>query len=218
MAKSGYEIYRRSVSALFFIGCTGCALLIVAVLCWVIGYLVSIGASSLSVDFFTKVPSGDVVSPGGMLHAIVGTLVGLLLPAVQSAREAARRTACSSNLRQLALAFANYESARRILPPLKRTSNCTAAPTSEAGMAQRSWAPDALPYVEEAQRVLKLPEETVLQLTTAAKGAAQAKAPVATMLADRLHASLALRIPVRAVPAGSLPRFEHKARRWRKLA
>jgi type II secretory pathway pseudopilin PulG len=82
--------------------------------------------------------------------ASIGTLVGLLLPAVQFAREAARRAACSNNLRQLALAFANYESARRILPPLKRTSNCTAAPTSEAGMAQRSWAPDALPYVEEA--------------------------------------------------------------------
>ncbi len=82
--------------------------------------------------------------------AIIGTLVGILLPAVQSAREAGRRTACSSSLRQLALAFANHESAKRLLPPLKRTSNCTAAPNSEAGMAQRSWAPDALPYVEEA--------------------------------------------------------------------
>jgi phosphate transport system permease protein len=75
MPKSGHEIYRRSVSSLFFIGCTACALLIVGVLVWVLGYLVSIGASSLSLDFFTKVPSGNVVSPGGMLHAIVGTLV-----------------------------------------------------------------------------------------------------------------------------------------------
>jgi len=49
--------------------------------------------------------------------AIIGTLVGLLLPAVQAAREAARRVSCSSNLRQLALAMVHYESARKALPP-----------------------------------------------------------------------------------------------------
>ena len=48
--------------------------------------------------------------------AIIGTLVGLLLPAVQAAREAARRANCASNLRQMALAMQNYESARRTLP------------------------------------------------------------------------------------------------------
>ena len=82
--------------------------------------------------------------------AIIGTLVGLLLPAVQSAREAARRTSCSNSLRQLALAAANYESAMKYLPPLKRSSNCVPAPDNEATMAQRSWAPEVLPYVEEA--------------------------------------------------------------------
>jgi prepilin-type N-terminal cleavage/methylation domain-containing protein/prepilin-type processing-associated H-X9-DG protein len=80
--------------------------------------------------------------------AIIGTLVGLLLPAVQSAREAARRTSCSNNLRQLPLAFHNYESAQKFLPPLKRLfsgsiTNC------EPKMAHRSWAPDVLPYLEE---------------------------------------------------------------------
>lgn len=39
----------------------------------------------------------------------------------------------------------------------------------------------------------------------------------AELLADRLHESLALRIPVTSVPQGTLPRFEHKARRWRRL-
>ena len=85
--------------------------------------------------------------------AIIATLIGLLLPAVQSAREAARRSSCSNNLRQVAMSFVSYESAKRLLPPLKRTSNCTAAPNNEAGMAQRSWAPDVLAFVEEGNLV-----------------------------------------------------------------
>ena len=48
--------------------------------------------------------------------AIIGILVGLLLPAVQQAREAARRMSCSTNVRQLALATINYESAFKVLP------------------------------------------------------------------------------------------------------
>ncbi|MFM7040593.1 MAG: DUF1559 domain-containing protein [Planctomycetaceae bacterium] len=85
--------------------------------------------------------------------AIIAALIGLLLPAVQSAREAARRSSCSNNLRQVAMSFVSYESAKRLLPPLKRTSNCTAAPNNEAGMAQRSWAPDVLAFVEEGNLV-----------------------------------------------------------------
>jgi len=81
--------------------------------------------------------------------AIIATLIGLLLPAVQSARESAQRTACANKLRQLPIAVHNYDTARRMLPPLKRLFS-GAITACEPKMAHRSWTPDVLPYVEEA--------------------------------------------------------------------
>ncbi|MBM3999191.1 MAG: DUF1559 domain-containing protein [Planctomycetes bacterium] len=74
--------------------------------------------------------------------AIIGVLVALLLPAVQSAREAARRMACSNNLRQLGIALANRESALRTFP---------ASWTLPADGSGDGWSAPAqiLPYVEE---------------------------------------------------------------------
>jgi prepilin-type N-terminal cleavage/methylation domain-containing protein len=77
--------------------------------------------------------------------AIIATLVGLLLPAVQSARESARRSQCGNNMRQVALAFASYESATRQFP-LAYTS-----PTSAT--RYHSWTPFVLPFIEEAAMV-----------------------------------------------------------------
>ncbi|MFM7291876.1 MAG: DUF1559 domain-containing protein, partial [Planctomycetia bacterium] len=73
--------------------------------------------------------------------AIIGTLVGLLLPAVQQAREAARRSACTNNTKQLGLACLNYESTRKRLP--------AANDRSAHGTAGWSWIVHVLPFIEE---------------------------------------------------------------------
>jgi len=77
--------------------------------------------------------------------AIIGILVGLLLPAVQAAREAARRMQCSNNVKQLALAFHNYEAAHRTFPPFA-TMN---------GQGTSSWQgysafAQLLPFIEQS--------------------------------------------------------------------
>jgi prepilin-type N-terminal cleavage/methylation domain-containing protein/prepilin-type processing-associated H-X9-DG protein len=78
--------------------------------------------------------------------AIVATLLGLLLPAVQGAREAARRVQCASNLRQFGLALMNYETARGAFPPTDARGSATASGTATGG-----WSLHArlLPYAEE---------------------------------------------------------------------
>lgn len=71
--------------------------------------------------------------------AILGTLVSLSLPAVQQARESARRTACSNHLHQMGVALCNYESARRNFPP-----------GSDAVSGRyHAWSSFILPYLEE---------------------------------------------------------------------
>lgn len=69
--------------------------------------------------------------------AIIGILVALLLPAVQSAREAARRTQCINKLKQLSLACLNYETSHKTLPMGAVSSNNV------------SWNVLLLPYIEE---------------------------------------------------------------------
>ncbi len=86
--------------------------------------------------------------------AIIAMLVSLLLPAVQSAREAARRISCSNNMKQLALAVLNYESANSVLPP-PGLAGYNAKPDWDFGSfvpnekQQLSWIVLTLPFFEE---------------------------------------------------------------------
>jgi prepilin-type N-terminal cleavage/methylation domain-containing protein len=84
--------------------------------------------------------------------AIIGILVALLLPAVQSAREAARRMQCSNNIKQMALAMHSHHDAKGHFPHgtynyLDDTGNTPAPYTGSQD--RRCWLHDLLPYVEQ---------------------------------------------------------------------
>lgn len=74
--------------------------------------------------------------------AIIAILVALLLPAVNAAREAARRTQCINNMRQIGLGLLNYESTAGSLPPGDRR-------TEQPVNSLYSWVTLTLPYLEE---------------------------------------------------------------------
>jgi prepilin-type N-terminal cleavage/methylation domain-containing protein len=78
--------------------------------------------------------------------AIIGMLVGLLLPAVQRARESGRQSTCANNMRNMAVALCTYESARKSFPP---GSNDLPAPSLPRG-TQHAWSSYILPQIEEA--------------------------------------------------------------------
>jgi prepilin-type N-terminal cleavage/methylation domain-containing protein len=74
--------------------------------------------------------------------AIIAILVGLLLPAVQKVRDAANRSQCQNNLKQVSLAVFNYESAYHVLPTSTRPGGFTLSP-------RISWTIAALPFLEQ---------------------------------------------------------------------
>lgn len=99
--------------------------------------------------------------------AIIGVLVALLLPAVQAARESARRTQCSNNLKQIGLGLLNFETTRKSFPPGR---------SKPAGVSTKdpiAWSVFHLPYIEqqnlfdriELQQPLKSPPNNLPDLT-----------------------------------------------------
>ena len=94
--------------------------------------------------------------------AIIGILIALLLPAVQAAREAARRSQCANNLHQFALAMSSYDAAKKTLPPgtkyldpaIKAANpSCNAAtladPNGGAWFDDHGWYSAVSPFIEE---------------------------------------------------------------------
>jgi type II secretory pathway pseudopilin PulG len=95
--------------------------------------------------------------------AIIGILVALLLPAIQAAREAARRAQCQNHLKNVALAILNYESAKKRFPPGFVSSG-------PGAVEAWGWSTFALPYLEEQAIYDQMrPSETFIQPVQASR-------------------------------------------------
>lgn len=91
--------------------------------------------------------------------AIIGILIGMLLPAVQSVRQAARRTVCANKFRQIALAVHNYESAQMRFP-VNQIGPGPADPTGGNSTGYYSWIVPLLPHIEQ-QNVYDLMDHSI---------------------------------------------------------
>ena len=80
--------------------------------------------------------------------AIIGVLVGLLLPAVQSAREASRRIHCQNNLKQIGLAVTLFHDSNRALPPARLANHPGSRVGQDCASDQPSWFVHIMPYLE----------------------------------------------------------------------
>lgn len=109
--------------------------------------------------------------------SIIGILLGLLLPAVQAARESSRRTQCTNNLKQIGLAFHEYEVSHGYLPPGTAFSKPDGDPT---GVANFGWGAMLLPHLQQTA-IVKLLDLPAAQLHDVLQGPqreiAQAEVP-----------------------------------------
>lgn len=86
--------------------------------------------------------------------AIIGILVALLLPAVQAARESARRTQCTTNMKNLGLALQNYHDVHKHFPPAAKLGDPSVANHANDNILTdtrlyQNWATEILPFIEE---------------------------------------------------------------------
>src|SRR3954451_6961174 len=103
-------------------------------------------------------PAGFTLVELLVVIAIIGVLVSLLLPAVQQARESARRISCTNRLKQIGLALLNYESSHKLFPPAYITANPAANGSAfgvsfgddyHNGPSGFAWGTLLLPFLEQ---------------------------------------------------------------------
>jgi len=85
-------------------------------------------------------PSGFTLIELLVVLVIIGTLIGLILPAVQRTREASRKTQCGNNLRQMGVALTNYEQAKKQFPP----------GNDQIANRLHAWSSFILPFLEQS--------------------------------------------------------------------
>lgn len=99
--------------------------------------------------------------------AIIGILIALLLPAIQAARAAARRTQCSSGMRQVGLAMINYcESHRGRWPETTHTTE----PDPVTGQYKQAWIYSVAPYMESVDEIRICPDDPAGPIRLRGKG------------------------------------------------
>jgi len=146
--------------------------------------------------------------------AIIGTLVGLLLPAVQTARESARLSSCQNNLKQIGLAMQNHHDARKVFPSgVVYSSDLMVAARKESSpdgdiVSWRfnsyapAWGAMLLPYMEQSDVYNAL---TFTQTTfTLASGATATATPQSMTLVSSSTSASSRQLPVYACPSDML--------------
>ncbi len=108
-----------------------------------------------------KVRQGFTLIELLVVIAIIAILVALLLPAVQQAREAARRSSCKNNLKQIGLALHNYHDTHSVFPPGWINSNATAGDNSpQMNRNGLAWSTMILPFIEQGSLYDQIGAET----------------------------------------------------------
>jgi prepilin-type N-terminal cleavage/methylation domain-containing protein/prepilin-type processing-associated H-X9-DG protein len=123
--------------------------------------------------------------------AIIAVLIGLLLPAVQAAREAARRTQCGNNLKQLGLALHNFADAQKCFPPGNYFGNQA---------FQYSWIAGILPQLEASDTYNKLDWNNVWKITGGAQLGVDSNGTTANQTAIQRFRSSTLVCPSSPMP------------------
>jgi prepilin-type N-terminal cleavage/methylation domain-containing protein len=115
-------------------------------------------------DFRDRIRRGFTLIELLVVIAIIGVLVALLLPAVQQAREAARRSQCKNNLKQLGLALHNYHDTHRVFPSLKGGTGWVSARTGNWDrLSGLVWL---LPFLDQGPRYNQISSKLVINGVT----------------------------------------------------